>query len=204
VLELMRLAEPQRIAWLEAHLWPQLARIFAAVQEGVRSVDKGARFSTHVSGMTAKLPAQAVAFFKAMRKGGYDPDELGFSFYPSSSNEPRDRLGAFKRTVEAVHRELRKPVFLAEFGYPAGPPREGPFASWNHALEGYPLTPEGQAALLRDLAVWGAGAGLSGMRPWGPELAVPGWGPFALFTAKGKTATANPGLGAMAGVSALQ
>ena len=52
-LELARLPEAEWIAWLRAHLWPHLAKIFAMVAEGIRSADQTARFSTHVSGMTA-------------------------------------------------------------------------------------------------------------------------------------------------------
>ena len=197
-LDLLKMPEAERIAWLEAHLWPHEARIFAAVAGGIRSVDAAARFSTHLSGISAVLPAQAVAFYKAMADGGFLPDELGFSFYPSSTDRPPQRLQAFQKTMQEVQRKLGRPVFIAEFGYPAGTMREGAFAGWNHALEHYPLTAEGQAGLLKDVAAWGAAAGVTGMRPWGPELAVPGWGPFALFGLDGKTATAQPGLGAIA------
>ena len=198
VLDLIKLPEPERIAWLQAHVWPNIARMFAAVAAGIRSVDPGARFSTHVSGITAVLPAQAVAFYKAMKEGGFFPDELGFSFYPSSSDVPPHRLQVFQETLTAVHAELGRPVFIAEFGYPAETVREGGFSTWNHALEKYPLTPQGQADLLRDLVAWGSGAGVSGIRPWAPELTVPGWMPFALFGLEGKTAVARPGLGAIA------
>ena len=172
--------------------------MIAAVAAGIRSVDKRARFSTHVSGITAVQPAQALAFFKAMKDGGFFPDELGFSFYPSSSDRPSQRLEAFQKTLAAVRGELGRPVFIAEFGYPAGQVREGPFSTWNHALEKYPLTPQGQAGLLRDLVAWGAGAGVSGIRPWAPDTPAPGWEPFALFGMEGTTASARPGLGAIA------
>jgi len=198
VLNLLNMTEEPRIAWLQAHIWPHLSRLLAAVAEGIRSVDAGARFSTHVSGVSAVLPTQAAAFFQAMKDGGYFPDELGFSFYPSSSSQPADRLQAFKDTVTAVHTQLAQPVFIAEFGYPAETVREGAFSSWNFALAQYPLTPQGQADLLRHLASWGSGAGVSGIRPWAPETAVPGWMPFALFGLEGKTAVARPGLGAIA------
>ena len=65
VIDLLKMPEPQRIAWLQEHLWPHEARILAAVAAGIRSVDPGARFSTHVSGVSAVLPAQSVAFYKA-------------------------------------------------------------------------------------------------------------------------------------------
>ena len=108
VIELMELSEAQRIAWLQAHLWPHEARILAAVAEGIRSVDVHARFGTHVSGATA-VPAQAVAFYKAMSDGGFRVDELGVSYYPTSSAIPSDRLQAFKDMATALRCELGRP-----------------------------------------------------------------------------------------------
>jgi hypothetical protein len=198
VFALLQLPEAERIAWLQAHVWPYEARMFASVAAGIRSVDPHARFSTHVSGITAVMPAQAIAFFKALRDGGYFPDELGFSFYPSSSPKPPQRFEAFKNTVMAVRAELDRPVFIAEFGYPAEPVREGAFATWNYPVDGYPITPQGQADLIRDLVAWGAGNGVSGIRPWAPEVPVPGWKPFSFFEHEGDKAVARPSLSAIA------
>jgi hypothetical protein len=102
--------------------------------------------------------------------------------------------------VTAVHTQLARPVFIAEFGYPPGTVREGAFSTWNYALSQYPLTPRGQADLLRDLVAWSSEAGVSGIRPWAPDLAMPasGWVPFALFGPQGNTASARPGLRAIA------
>ena len=74
--KLMWMTEAARIEWLQAHMWPHEARMLAAVAEGVRSVDPQARFSTHISGVSSVLPGQAVAFYKAMKAGGFSPDEL--------------------------------------------------------------------------------------------------------------------------------
>ena len=87
--------ETQRVAWLQTHVWPYEARMLAAVADGVRSADPGARFSTHVSGVLAVRPTEAIAFFTAMKDGGYLPDELGFSFYPTSTAEPARSAGSF-------------------------------------------------------------------------------------------------------------
>lgn len=200
VLDLLKLPESRRVAWLQAHVWPHEARMLAEVADGIRSVDPGAKFSTHVSGILAVRPTEAVAFFAAMKKGGYLPDQLGFSFYPSSTAEPHDRLGAFKNTITAVNDEFKRPTFVAEFAYPEAEKAasEGPFASWNHALDHYPLTPQGQADILRDLASWGVAHGVSGIRPWAPDTPVAAWDSFALFGSDGKLATARPGLSAIA------
>jgi arabinogalactan endo-1,4-beta-galactosidase len=132
-----------------------------------------------------------------MQQGGFLPDELGFSFYPTSSKAPPKRLEVFRETVAAVHREFQRPVFVAEIGYPAARMTVGAFADWNHTLDGYPLTPSGQADFYRDFTKWAPVAGVSGVRPWAPETVVPGWDPFALFQLDGKTAVARPALKAL-------
>lgn len=196
VFYLVKMSEAERLGWLQKHLWPYEAQMFAAVVAGIRSVDPGARFSTHVSGITSVLPVQAVAFYKAMNDGRFVPDELGFSYYPTSSRNPPDRLKAFKDTATAVHRELNRPVFIAEFGYPAAKMESG--FIWNDAVDGYPQTPEGQANFIRDLVAWGSNAGvLSGMPPWAPDVVAAGWGPMSFFRLDGKAATALPSLDAI-------
>jgi arabinogalactan endo-1,4-beta-galactosidase len=188
---LMRLSGPKRIAWLTAHLWPSEAKLLAAAADGIRSIDPKARFSTHISGLSATRSAQAVAFFHAMRAGGYSPDELGLSYYPSSTGDP---LAAFQQTVTELRTRLDRPVFIAEFAYPSRPMEAGPFKSWSRALPGYPLTPGGQAAILRAIVDWGRTHGVSGIRPWAPDLAAPGWSPMSFFTNRGKSAVAGPAL----------
>ena len=195
-LQLMNMTEVKRIEWLRAHLWPYEAKLLVAVAEGIRSVDPRARFSTHVSGVTAVLPQQAVAFYRAMKEGGFPVDEFGMSYYPTSSNKPADRLQAFKDTAAALRRELGQAVFVSEFGYPAARMQKG--FIWNDAVAGYPLSPEGQAKFIRDLAGWGIRTGvLSGIRPWAPDLAAPGWGPMSFFDLQGTTAFARPALDAI-------
>jgi hypothetical protein len=92
---------------------------------------------------------------------------------------------------------LGRPVFVTEFGYPSAT-MTGPF-SWNDAVGGYPLSPEGQAKFVRDLVAWGSAEGaLSGIRPWAPDLVMPGWAPMSLFKRNGATVTALPALDAFA------
>jgi arabinogalactan endo-1,4-beta-galactosidase len=193
---IMQMPESRRIAWLEAHVWPAEAKLLAAVASGIRTVDPAARFSTHLSGIAATQPATVIAFFKAMRAGGFVADELGISYYPTSSVVPRDRLQAFKDMASAAQRELGRPVFIAEFGYPAAQ-MSGIF-NWNAAVGGYPQTDEGQAQFLRDLVAWGTREKvLSGIRPWAPDLALPGWAPMALFQRNGGVAISRPALTAL-------
>jgi hypothetical protein len=191
----MQLSEAKRIDWLKAHLWPHEAKLLAAVAAGIRSVDPQARFSTHVSGIAATAPALTTAFFQAMHDGGFSPDELGISYYPTSSPFPKDRLQAFKDVAIAAHRALGRPIFIAEFGYPAAQ-MSGIF-TWNDAVAGYPQTDQGQADFIRDLIAWGKSERvLSGIRYWAPDLAVSQWAPMALFHSENKVAKARAALDA--------
>lgn len=194
-LTLAQMDQVHRIPWLREHLWPYEAKMFVAVADGIRAVVPGARFSTHVSGLASTQPAFAAAFFTAMQDAGFVVDEAGVSYYPTSSSSPSDRLQAFKDMAIAVKAAIGRPVFVAEFGYPAA--TMGGVFSWNDAVPGYPLTPDGQARFVRDLVAWGTHDGvLSGIRPWAPDLALPGWAPMALFSRQGSLATARLALDA--------
>lgn len=197
VVGLLTMAEPDRVAWLGAHVWPGEARLLSAVVDGVRAVDPKARFATHISESTDTAFAQA--FYAAMAAGGFTPDEAGFSYYPTASNTP-GRAAAFRATVDAVHAQLGRPVFLAEFAYPSGPIGSGAYASWTNAIPAYPISAQGQAQVLHDLASWGITAGLSGIRYWAPEVFVTGWGGFAIFAAPsgGTPSMAGPAIDAIA------
>lgn len=197
VLGLLRMTTAARVDWLDAHVWPHEARIFGAFMEGVRVVVPDARFATHISQSTDT--AFAVAFYRAMADRGVRFDELGLSYYPSASDVPAMRVAAFRDTVESLGAELERPVFVAELAYPASTLTAGPYAGWTHAVPAYPLDERGQAELLRDLAAWGASAGLSGMRPWAPEVVVEGWDFMALFHLEpGGVATMRPALDSIA------
>ena len=198
--KLLRMSTDERLAWLRTHLWPHEAKMFTAVADGIRSVHPQARFSTHVSVESSMIPAQTVAFFAAMREGGFDAAECGASFYPTSSNSPSDRMQAIKDTATAVQRELQRPLFIAEYGYPAA--EMTIVFKWNEAAKGYPISPVGQHDFLRDLTAWGAQTrAISGIRPWAPDLAAPGWGPMSFFThtqGQGRILSARPALDAIA------
>jgi hypothetical protein len=143
----------------------------------VRSVDPDARFSTHTSGLAAVFPEVVVPFFETIRKTGFPVEECATSYYPTS--HPGQRLELLKKTIDA----LGEPLYLAEFGYPAEPMPPGSFP-WSHAVEGYPLSEEGQAAFYRDLR---ALPGMSGIRWWAPDFCFEGWGPMSFFTTGGET-----------------
>jgi len=190
--ELKRMTETERIEWLKNHLWVHNAKVFIAVAEGIRSVDTDARFSTHISNSN---PPIAMAFYKTMNENGFLPDELGFSFYPSNHTNTSDRLQKFMKNVAAINKELNRPVFIAEFGYPTEVMTSG--FKWNTEQIGYPLSPEGQAGFIRDLVSWGVKENiLSGIRPWAPDF-FSGWAPMSLFFIENNRATPKPGLDAI-------
>lgn len=193
---LMQMPEQKRIAWLAEHVWPYEARMLGAVAAGIRVADAAARFSTHVSGMAATRPELTMAFYKSMEKGGFVVDQIGVSYYPTSSPAAKDRLQAFKEMALRCRRELGRPLFISEFGYPAAP-MHGMFA-WNDTVDGYPETPDGQARFLSDLVGWGKREKvLSGIRPWAPDLVLPGWAPMSLFERQGKTVRPRPAMDAL-------
>ncbi len=194
IYSLLIMNSKSRIKWCKENLWPHQAVLMRAVKEGILLVVPNAKFSTHLSGAGALNPDFAVAFYRAMSEGGFDVDQIGFSFYPSASASSKNRLKAFQSTVKAVHVEFGLPVFIAEFAYPAAPLKTGLFKSWNHQVDKYKLTPEGQAAILHDLTSWGIENGVCGIRYWAPDVIVPGWGGFSLFSVSGIRATARPAL----------
>jgi hypothetical protein len=200
VTALLAMPEPERVAWLTAHVWPSEARLLSAVEAGVRAVDPSARFETHIS--EADDTAFGEAFYGAMIAAGVQLDELGFSFYPSSSTAAM-RASDFMATIEGVHAQFGKPVFVAEFAYPNGPIGTGAYTSWTNALPSYPVTAQGQASVLHDMASWGVTAGMSGIRYWAPEVFIAGWGGMAVFAAPdGGPSEAQPALDALsAGVA---
>ena len=209
VVKLRALSEQQQGDWLSRNLWPYTGQMFAAVAEGVRSIDKSAKFSTHVGPVGILYPELMLRFFQVHRDNGYLPDQLGTSYYPSIDSRminPHVGLGSvdvlegLKVLARRLNQGLKRGLFIAEFGYPAS--RDftyGSEGSWVVPLPGYPLTPQGQSDLTRDITQWGAKTGLlTGLRPWAPSLCTLGWGPMSCFDLRGKLAVARPSLDAMA------
>jgi arabinogalactan endo-1,4-beta-galactosidase len=193
-LQLLRMSEADRIAWLQEHLWPHVGRLLAAVAQGVRSVDRAARFSTHLASIAVQDATFPIAFWEAMHRAGYHPDQFGTSLYPTNG-DPGDRRAVFLGIAGALRQRFGKRTFFAEFGYPSDV-MESPFV-WNNTQAGYPQTPDGQFRYLRDLVTQSVETkAVSGIRPWGPDycLASGGWAPMSLFTEDG---TAKPALSAI-------
>lgn len=205
VAGLLRLSESDRVAWLEAHLWPYEAKMLNAVAAGIRSVDPRARVSTTISGSTSLQAKMATAFFTSLKAKGFPLAEAGFSYNPTSTNlgAAIDRVKGFRQAATSVRDATGMRVFIAEFAIPAAPlPKDH---LWRNPVPGYPMTPEGQARFIYDLVRWGVESRvLSGIRPWAPDGVTTGqyvgnsWGPMALFEVEGKTAVARSALKAFA------
>src|SRR5207253_8690146 len=131
------------------------------------------------------------------REAGYFPDLPGASYYPTASAEEKDPFAKFKQTAALLHETLKRPLFVAEFGFPASKALAFSGGAWARPLPGYPVSPQGQADFTRDLVAWGAKTGhLAGLRPWAPDFAGPVWGAMSYFDLQEKRAVARPGLDA--------
>lgn len=180
VITLLRMNVKDRNDWLERYLWPHQAKLMNAVSEGIKSVVPDTKFSTHIA--QGAIPEFAVAFYRAMLKGGFNIDVAGFSLYPTSMDAPPSRVEAFKTTVSEMKKQLKLPSFLAEYAYPATEIVDGPYSAWSANKESrYEISEEGQAAILRDLTAWGARNGLVGIRPWAPDFIDPSWRELSFF-----------------------
>jgi len=197
---LFAMREAERIAWCRAHLWPHVARLLGAVAEGIRSVDRSAQFSTHISGGSQVTPAIPVAFWDAMRRGGFLPDQLGQSVWGTQGLKhggPPDTFAWLRDTASELRHRFGRPVFLAEFGF-ASAPMAPPF-DWNDLQKGYPMTERGQHDYIRDVAAWGVRTGnIVGIRPWAPDYHIsPVWANMSLFRGADGLAMAKSGLSAI-------
>ena len=98
-------------------------------------------------------------------------DYPGLSYFPSSAKEPAQRPFNFLRAqVGKIVEALHKPVLICETGYPATANFGGQFAEWNLPAEGYPLSDDGQAKWIADLAaVIRRDPNFAGVFYWSPE-----------------------------------
>jgi arabinogalactan endo-1,4-beta-galactosidase len=171
--------------------------------QGIRKVDPKARFMTHLGGLAVQSPQLLVGIYQAFESKGFRTEALGTSFYATAYqyfpiNPGVDRLALYKETAQLAMKRLGKPLYVAEFGYAAGPMNYGA-QSWANPVQGYPISPEGQAAFMRDFVTWGVRNGtLAGVRYWAPDFVASGWQGMALFDAPvNGVAAARPGLAAI-------
>lgn len=170
--------------WLEKNIWKYNASQFLAVKTGILEAyddlgvdSKNVKFSTHIA-TVVMTPKASARYFTAMQKYGYDMDTAGISFYPSAPSMYLDPMILYKKTVMAINKQAKLPVFIGEFSYPSGQ-MSGDFAGWNKKAKGYENSEEGQAAIYRDVTEWGKNHGVNGIRYWAADYE--NWGSMGLF-----------------------
>ncbi|MBN2048193.1 MAG: glycosyl hydrolase 53 family protein [Anaerolineaceae bacterium] len=165
--------------WLAKNVWPHNARMMAAVAAGIRQVDPDAKVSVHIATAIADTH-YVVKYFTTLMENGFRPDEAGISFYPSTPGVWFDQVKRLKKIISAVQHRCGLNTFIAEYAYPSSPMTEGEFKGWNRKTKGYEHSEDDQSRLLQELITWGAANGLSGIRPFAPDLNGH-WEPMSLF-----------------------
>ncbi len=193
----LTMPQKDQIEWAREHLWPGQFALMSALAKGISSVDKEAKFSTHIT--WAHQSEFALAFTKSLIASAFPLDCMGLSLYPTSEASPDESFYHAKQTIRSIVQECGVKVFIAEYAYPAQEP-SGVYKEWNKPVTGYPLTPSGQAAFTEDFLTWGMENGLSGIRPWAPDLVLYGWEAFSLFEKQGIKLIPRPVLNVLRGI----
>ena len=185
---------PRRVSleFMRTRVWPRMVPILKAAQAGVLKAQPKAKFILHLSQWNNV--DYCIPFWQAMLAAEVQLDYPGLSYFPSSAKEPAQRPFNFLRAqVGKIVEALHKPVLICETGYPATANFGGQFAEWNLPAEGYPLSDDGQAKWIADLAaVIRADPNFAGVFYWSPEWYDGGlWDAFALFDKHG---VARPGV----------
>lgn len=165
--------------WLTKNVWRYNARMMAAVAAGIRTVDPGAKVSVHIATAIADTYS-VVKYYGTLIENSFTPDEAGISFYPSTPGPWRDQMKRLKEIVTSLYARFGLKTFIAEYAYPSKPMTEGEFKNWNKKTKGYDHSEADQSRLLRDIIAWGKDNGLSGIRPFAPDLNGH-WEPMSLF-----------------------
>jgi arabinogalactan endo-1,4-beta-galactosidase len=185
---------PRRVSleFMRTQVWPRMVPILKAAQAGVLKAQPKAKFILHLSQWNNA--DYCIAFWRAMLAAEVQLDYPGLSYFPSSAKEPVQRPMNFLRAqVGKIVDALHKPILICETAYPASVDFGGQFAEWNLPAEGYPLSDDGQAKWIADLAaVVRHDRNFAGVFYWSPEWYDGGlWNAFALFDERG---VARPGV----------
>jgi arabinogalactan endo-1,4-beta-galactosidase len=172
-------------AHMNERIWNKAAQVIRAAEQGVRQVNPKAKFILHLTQWWN--PEFCTAFVEAMRKGEAQVDLVGLSFFPSSGLGEKKSFADLGESVRAIFQKTGLPVVICESGYPSTPAFGGQFATWNKAVEGYPLSEAGQKKWLADLlAFCRRQEHIQGVFYWSPEWYTEEmWKAFALFRADG-------------------
>lgn len=173
--------------FLKRNLWNYNGKMMAALAHGIRSVHPDAKFATHTEGLPNEYVA--VTYFKTLLENGVDLTQAGTSLYPTISlRHIPDYYSIMKRVIRSIVSACGLRVFIAEYAYPSEA-----WGNFSNPVGGYEMTPKDQAKFTADFLVWCKENGVSGVRPWGPDV-LGAWEPMSLFSydAEAKVAVAKP------------
>lgn len=178
--------------YLKENVWNYNAQMMAAVAKGIKKVDSDAKFSTHVACQNDIY--FNTTYYNTLKDNGFSLDQAGISIYPTNeagSYYP-DYMDGMKSVIKAIIRDCGLPVFIAEYSYPSGQ-MDAPLENWDVPVAGYELNAVDQARYTADFIAWCKKNGVSGIRPWGPDV-LGYWEPMSLFSydSATKLATAKP------------
>lgn len=180
------------ISYLQNVTWKQMATLIRAAIEGVQSMDPTSSFILHIAHWwDANF---SMAFFKTMSENGVDFHYMGLSFYPSSGiynltlayqgiGDATRSQQLFKQTTTKLNLTIGKPMIISEYAYPSTSIITGYFKGFNRAVDGFPLTKQGQKAWLDDFLTWTHNQSfIVGTFYFSPEFHTRIWAPFSMFT----------------------
>lgn len=182
----------ENISYMKQSTWKNMSFIINKAIDGVKSVDSSSQFLLHITHWWDYNFSKE--FFQYMIDSGVPLDYLGFSFYPSSGiynlteilqgkgNGTRSHQ-LFKETMRNVYDTLQKNIIICEFAYPSSNIILGPFSWFNHEVDGYPLTKDGQNKWVTDFLTWCyQEISIKGMFYFSPEFYVFIWSPLSFFS----------------------
>lgn len=186
----------ENISWMQTTLWPQMSCYINAAIDGIRAVDPTSMFVLHIAHWWDYN--FSYGFFSTMIQNDVLLDYLGLSFYPSSGiydiaeamqnhrNATRSQHLFFTNT-ERLSTMFAHPIIVSEYAYPSSSLIIGMFSSFNHAVDGYPLTFQGQKEWLDDFLLWcHEQPFIAATYYFSPEFYLYLWVPMALFTFWGR------------------
>jgi arabinogalactan endo-1,4-beta-galactosidase len=186
------LSRQENLSWMRNTTWQQTAILLQAGISGVQAVDPTSQFILHIAHWWDFNFSEA--FFRTMINNGIPLDYLGLSFYPSSGiynitlayqgigNGTLSQL-RFRQNTEKLATTFEKHLVISEYAYPSTSLILGMFSGFNHAVQGYPLTKQGQKAWLQDFLGWTTNHSfIAGTFYFSPEFHRLIWYPFSLFT----------------------
>jgi len=144
---------PTDLQWLRDNVWPIEAQLLKAAAAGVKRADPAAKIILHIAGLEF-TPGNvfAPAFFQTMHDSGVPFDYAALSHPYATTPWKLDRYPAacwFKRlalTVDRIHAATGKPTMMVEGDYPATISA----GIIDAPMPGFPFTPDGQAAWVRE------------------------------------------------------